>query len=135
MPKKDHVFTVRVAISMNPPIGDPFPDKVYDNLSEPELVHLERRLVNVISKLTQIGEDITSGKAVEPAKLPERTYVKIDFSVVDNATGNEWAGMGLRYPNLDRLATEMINGLIEGEVSTAKDDVKKKRRHHGGGKH
>ena len=121
-------FTVRCSITMNPPLGDPIPDKVFDGASEKDVVHLERHLVNFIGKLTQIGEDIASGKTTEPAKLAERTYVKLDFSVVDTASGNEWTGLGLRYPNLDRPTVDMINGLLDGQLGSVKDDVKNKKR-------
>ena len=122
-------FSITCSINMSPPIGDPIPSKVYENLSEKDVVHLERYAVNFLSKLTQIGEDITAGKAIEPAKLPARSFVRIDFSIVDTENGHEWAGMELRYPNLDRTTVEMMNGMIEGELGTTRDDVKKKRRH------
>jgi hypothetical protein len=125
-------FAITCSINMSPPIGDPIPTKVYENLSEKDVVHLERYSVNFLNKLTQIGEDIASGKAVEPVKLPARSYVRVDFSIVDTEKGQEWAGMELRYPNLDRTTVEMLNGMIEGELGGTRDDVKKKRRHNPG---
>jgi len=128
--KMAKTFTVRCSISMNPPLGDAVADKVFEKVTEKDVVHLERHLVNFIGKLTQIGEDIAAGKAVEPVKLAERTYVKVDFSVVDVASGNEWAGLSLRYPNLDRPSVDMINGMLDGQLSGVRDDVKKKQRKH-----
>ena len=119
------MYGASATLSMSPVLGSPIPAATFAGLTKEQVVHLERKLSDAVDKLTRMGEDMLK----KPVPMgPTRTDVTVDFAVTDESTGAEWAGMQLRYPNLDRNAVDMIWGVVTGQLASVDPSTKGKRK-------
>ena len=93
---------------------------VWESLSEKELLHLEKRLNNVMVKMQEAGEEGTKTAGDE-------TRGKLEFEFAAwNDRGFEIAWQGNRWTGMRGAEMDFMIGLLRGELEKLEDGVKGK---------
>ena len=96
-------------------IGGVAKSTVWTNVDQKQLAKMERNVVNVLSKLSDVGTDVAHGKVVPPAATGTPITLEYDFRI-EKADGSLYSDAHLTYPNLQPADVAWMQGLFNGEM-------------------
>jgi hypothetical protein len=96
--------------------------RTFENLTEQELLQLERRLNNVMDRMIIFGE-----KGEKPPGGNERGRLEFEF-LAYNGSGFEIAWQGNRWTGIREAEMDFMIGLLAGELEKTDPGIKAKTK-------